>query len=130
MLLTPPPVHNGKMRRFTATQREKVLSYMRANMKHDIHVIDLSRQTGHSLSHFTELFTATFGRAPYHYLKEVRLLKGYEMLMTGDYLVREAALAVGYSNPDHFSEIFQAYFRCSPKELLMRVRGSPVKSPP
>ena len=107
----------------TSTQREKVMRYMQTNLKHDIHVIDLAKQTGHSVSHFTELFVNTMGHPPFHYLKEIRILKGYEMLATGDYLAREVALAVGYSNADHFCELFRKAFGVSPRALLRRVRS-------
>jgi AraC-like DNA-binding protein len=113
----------------TPVQRERVMSFMQANMKHDIHVVDLAKQTGHGVSHFADLFTNTFGRSPYHYLKEIRLLKGYEMLLTGDYLAKEVALAVGYSNPDHFSKVFHEFCGYSPRELLRRIRRAAVKPP-
>ena len=105
----------------TPAQQGKVLRYIQDNLKYDIHVIDLAKQTGHSPSHFTELFVNTMGRAPYRYLKEVRVMRAYELLLTGDYLMREAAEEVGYSNPDHFSEVFQQFSGLSVRDLLKRV---------
>ena len=110
----------------TVLQREKVIRFIQGNLKYDIHVVDLAKQTGHSPSHFTELFVNTMGRAPYHYLKEVRVLKAYEMLLTGDYLVMEAAEEVGYSNADHFSEVFQEFSGFSARQLLKRVHTGSV----
>ena len=110
----------------TAMQQGKVTRFIQDNLKYDIHVIDLAKQTGHSPSHFTELFVNTMGRAPYHYLKEVRVLKAYELLLTGDYLMREAAEEVGYSNADHFSEVFQQFSGLSVRDLLRRVHTGSV----
>lgn len=107
---------------------EKVLRYMQANMKHDIHVVDLAKQTGHSDAHFSELFRNKTQLSPYQYLKEVRLLKAYQMILSGDYTLREVALAVGYTNPDHFSEIFRKSFKESARVLLGRARQAPKKS--
>ncbi|MEO8849418.1 MAG: AraC family transcriptional regulator [Casimicrobiaceae bacterium] len=114
----------------SASQCQKVMRYVEDNLKYDIHVVDLAKQTGHSASHFSELFTNTTGRSPYHYLKEARVLRAYELLLTGDYLVREAAEAVGYSNADHFAEVFQEFSGCSARELIRRIRHSPRKSRP
>ena len=110
-------------------QKGKVMQYMQNNMKHDIHVIDMAKQTGISVSHFTELFVNSTGKAPFRYLKELRLVRAYEMLLTGDYLVREAALAVGYTNSDHFGEAFRVFCGYSPRELLRRVRTGLVSAP-
>lgn len=107
----------------TPAQQAKVLRYVQDNLKYDIHVIDLAKQTGHSPSHFTELFVNTLGRAPYRYLKEVRVMRAYELLLTGDYLMREVAEEVGYSNPDHFSEVFQQFSGLSVRDLLKRVHS-------
>lgn len=107
---------------------EKVHRFMQANLKHDIHVIDFAKQTGHSEAHFSELFKARTQLSPYQYLKEIRLLKAYQMILTGDYLMREVALEVGYTNPDHFSELFHKRFHQSPSFLLARARLASAKS--
>jgi len=107
---------------------EKVLRYMQANMKHDIHVVDLAKQTGHSVQHFSELFKNKTQLSPYHYLKEVRMMKAYQMIMVGDHNIAEVALSVGYTNTDHFSEIFRKTFKESASVLLGRVRKSAEKS--
>jgi AraC-like DNA-binding protein len=113
----------------TASQRERVLHFMQTNMKYDIHVVDLAKQTGHSISHFTELFVHTLGCAPYQYLKEIRMYRAYEMLLTGDYLAKEVAVEVGYYNADHFSEVFHRFCGYSPRALLQRVRTGAASSP-
>lgn len=110
-------------------EKEKVMQYLQSNIKHDIHVIDMARQCGHSVAHFTELFINTTGKSPYRYLKDLRVVRGYEMLLTGDYLVREVAPAVGYSNSDHFGEVFRLFCGYTPRELLRRVRSGLMSAP-
>ena len=112
----------------TPQQREKVMRFIQENMKYDIHVVDLAKQTGHSPSHFTELFVNTTGRAPYHFLKEARALRAHELILTGNYRVGAVAEAVGYSNVDHFSEMFREFTGSSPRELLKRLRMTTVES--
>lgn len=106
----------------TEAELGKVVRYIQANLKHDIHVVDLAKQTGHSVPHFAELFKNKTQLSPYHYLKEVRMMKAYQLILTGDYKVREVALAVGYTNADHFSEVFRKTFKESASVLLGRAR--------
>jgi|GEM_PF-2530632 len=117
-----------RRRALSLTALDKVQRFMEANLKHDIHVADFAKQTGHSEAHFSELFRARTQLSPYQYLKEIRLLKAYQLILTGDYLLREIALEVGYVNPDHFSEIFRKTFRESPSVLLARARGASENS--
>lgn len=115
-------------RRLSPGQLMRLMQYIELNMKHDIHVVDLAKQVGLRVSHFTKLFTGTIGCSPYRYIKEIRLLKSYEMLLTGDYLAKDVALAVGYINADHFSGVFRDRFGCSPFELIKEVRGTSEKT--
>jgi transcriptional regulator GlxA family with amidase domain len=109
--------------------REKVFQFIRTNLKYDIHVADLAKQTGHSVGHFAELFINTTGRPPYHYLQEARLLRGHELLLTGDYNVKEVAERVGYSDANHFSELFRSFTGYPPRDVLRRIRTGPVNLP-
>ncbi len=113
----------------TDAQLARVLQFMQANLKHDIHVVDFAKQTGHTPGHFSELFKNKTRRSPYHYLKEIRMLKAHTMILTGDYRLREVALAVGYSNADHFGEVFHKFWKYSAKELLTRMRRADAKRP-
>lgn len=112
---------------FTPSEREKVMRFIQDNLKYDIHVVDLAKQTGHSPSHFTELFVNTTGRAPYHFLKEARALRAHELILGGNHRVAEVAEAVGYSNVDHFTAMFREYTGSSPRELLQRLRMATVE---
>ena len=112
---------------FTPAAREKLMRFIQDNLKYDIHVVDLAKQTGHSPSHFTELFVNTTGRAPYHFLKEARALRAHELILGGNYRVAEVAAAVGYSNVDHFTEMFREFTGSSPRDLLKRLRMATVE---
>lgn len=106
----------------TASEFETVIQHMQMNLKYEIHVVDLARKIGRSIPHFAELFKNTTGQPPYEYLTQLRMLKAYELLLTGSRTVREAAREVGFTDSEHFTEKFQRYLRCSPRQVLRNAR--------
>ncbi|WP_411036553.1 helix-turn-helix domain-containing protein [Shinella sp. BYT-45] len=57
-------------------------------------------------------------RAVYAFLKEQRLLKARRVIERGELNVTPAAIAVGYSNPCHFSQLFLRRFGMQPSRAL------------
>ncbi len=110
-------------------ERRRVIEFMQRNLKHNIHVDDLAKQTGHCTAHFTELFTQTMGCSPFRYLKELRMRTARDLLVSGGQSIREAACAVGYLNLDHFSEVFRKFWGSSPREFVGQLRDCIRESP-
>ncbi|MFZ5495457.1 MAG: helix-turn-helix domain-containing protein [Verrucomicrobiota bacterium] len=109
---------------------EKVVHYMRTHLKHDIHLVDFAKQTGHSAAHFSVLFKNRSGCSPFHYLKELRLREAHRLIVAGQRDVGKIAEAVGYTNRDHFSEVFQAYWGYPVRDLIARVRRAAIDHRP
>ncbi len=65
-------------------------------------------------------FKGRYGVTVFAYLKERRLEHALELLIMGELNVYETALAVGYSNPGHFAEIFKQRYGFAPKQVLKR----------
>jgi cysteine dioxygenase len=103
-------------------QFEKVVRFMHANLKHDIHLADFAKQTGHTSAHFSVLFKNRTGCSPFHYLKELRLREAHRMIVAGERNLARVALASGYTNRGHFSEVFLAYWKYSARNLMKRVQ--------
>lgn len=105
-----------------------VEEFIQKQLAYDIHVVDLAKQVGHSVAHFTAVFKNTTGLAPYAYIMRCRMLKAHELLGTGEYRLGEVARAVGYLDQGHFSWRFSDYFRYPPKDLMTQARGKSFKS--
>lgn len=105
---------------------EKVVRYMRGNLKHDIHLADFAKQTGHSLAHFSVIFKRRSGVSPFQYLKDLRMREAHRMIAAGERDLKRVALAVGYSNSGHFAEVFTKFWKYSPRTLVARVRFSSI----
>jgi AraC family transcriptional regulator len=105
-----------------------VEEFIQKQLAYDIHVVDLAKQVGHSVPHFTVVFKNTTGMAPYEYITRCRMLKAHELLRTGEYRLGEVARAVGYEDQGHFSGRFREHFRYPPKFLMTQARGKSFKS--
>lgn len=124
VVIDDPAQQNAQGSRLSSAEFRKVLGFMEANLKHDIHVIDLAKQTGHCVAHFAVLFKNRTGKSPFQYLKELRMQKAHALIFSGGSRIKEIAVKVGYTNFDHFSEVFRTYWKYTARELLTRVRRS------
>ena len=129
LLSEPQGQSSPACRMLTADQRRRVLEFMQRNLKHDIHVDDLAKQTGHCAAHFSELFTQTMSCSPFRFLKELRMRTAHDLLANGGVSVREAAQAVGYLSFEHFGEVFRSFWGVSPREFVRQLRDRVRESP-
>ncbi|MGX8795148.1 helix-turn-helix domain-containing protein [Fusibacter sp. JL298sf-3] len=54
------------------------------------------------------------GQTAFSYLKELRLLRGWQLLLQTDRTVTEIAGEVGWENPSKFSSAFKSRYKISP----------------
>lgn len=79
-------------------------------------VATLAHDAAMSISAFHHAFRAVTGHSPMQYLKQTRLHKGREMIVTG-MPVSQAAYAVGYASTSQFSREFKRLFGHPPADL-------------
>ena len=89
-------------------------------------LVDLAAGSGLSPGHLAELFTREVGLPPQRYLTERRLERAAELLATSDLPITAVALEVGFGSGPHFSRVFRASMRCSPREYRRRHRETPT----
>jgi AraC-like DNA-binding protein len=70
----------------------------------------LARSVGMCRSKLHRCFRLFYGITPFEYLRNQRLETAMEFLIDGQMNVAEAAIAVGYSCPSHFTKAFKKYF--------------------
>jgi AraC-like DNA-binding protein len=105
--LPPVSTHSWQL-----TQR--MLDYIHANYAHPIQLADLAACVRLRPTYVSSLFSATAGVTFHHYLEEFRLAKAKELLRDPTNRVSEVAYAVGYSNSNHFRNVFTARAGFSP----------------
>lgn len=80
---------------------------------------ELARQVSLSESKLKTGFHQTFGTTAFGYLREQRMEKARQMLVTGEHSILDAAHIVGISNPSHFASLFKQQFGVNPKQFQM-----------
>jgi AraC-like DNA-binding protein len=78
---------------------------------------ELSRTAAMSVSKLKMLFKQVYGCGIYEYFQKYSLSKAREMIMTGDYSIKEVGMQLGYTNLSNFSLAFKKEFGVLPSEL-------------
>ncbi|MDR0548837.1 MAG: AraC family transcriptional regulator [Deltaproteobacteria bacterium] len=81
---------------------------------------ELSKRVGMCRCRLIQAFKEVHGTTPFAYLKNYRLLKAKEMLLTNKVNITDVALAVGYSSLSHFTKAFAQKFDCLPSQCRYR----------
>jgi len=95
--------------------------HMMRRLSEDCTLTDIERAAGVSRRTLQLHFLKTYGLSPMQYLREQRLLRAREMLVSGRCAgVTEAALACGFTHLSSFSGLYRARFGVAPREALRR----------
>ena len=115
-LVEPKAISDG----LTSAERDK-LFHARHILLHAMDeaptLADLARTVGLSQTKLKSSFKQLFGAPVFEYLREQRLSAAYEMLISREWNVSEAAVRVGYSSPSHFSQAFRRRYGVSPSAV-------------
>ena len=101
------------------------LAYAEAHYAEPLTVGDLARRVGYSPSAFSAQFRDLTGRAPYQFLKDLRLERAKDLLVDGGATVASVAHRVGYTSVSHFIKEFRTRFGATPRAYAA-LRTSPV----
>lgn len=81
-------------------------------------VLELSKDLGISRVHLHRKLKAIINISPNEFIKNIRLQKAGELLLTEDYNISEVCFRVGFNSPAYFSSCFKQYYQMTPTEYL------------
>lgn len=90
------------------------------NYKNPPTIPELARAVQLNESQLKVGFKEIYGSGTYQFTMSHKLEIAKQLLLSGDYLVQEAAFEIGYSNTSHFIEAFKRQFGVTPKKLLLK----------
>ncbi|WP_431908451.1 AraC family transcriptional regulator N-terminal domain-containing protein [Amycolatopsis thermoflava] len=93
----------------------RAISYARDHLAEPLSVADMAEHVSLSPSAFTALFRESTGKSPYQFVKEMRLNRARELLVSGGSTVASISRAVGYPSASHFINEFRRRFGLSPR---------------
>lgn len=85
------------------------------NFDKNLSIDDLAGEAFLSKFHFTRLFKQYYGKTPYQYLTEVRIIKAKELLAAG-HTVTETCYMLGFNSLSSFSALFKKLGGSPPNE--------------
>ena len=78
----------------------------------------LAQEVFMSTSKLKTLFKQVYGYTLYDYYNKSRLLRAKEMLVTGQYSIKQAGCEIGFSNLSHFAKAFKKEYGVLPREIV------------
>jgi AraC-like DNA-binding protein len=99
-----------------ASRVAKAIRLLKASFRGPLSVADLANIAGMSASSFHEHFKSVTGTTPLQYQKDLRLMEAHNLLNSLGHTVSDAAYAVGYKSPNHFSRDYSKKFGAPPSK--------------
>ncbi len=78
----------------------------------------LAQEVFMSTSKLKNLFKEVFGYTLYDYYNKSRLLRARDMLVSGQYSIKQAGSEIGFSNLSHFAKAFKKEYGVLPREMV------------
>jgi len=107
----PEPTRRGRL---APWQARRVAEMIRERPDGNIHLSDMARDCGLSVSHFSRAFRTSFGRSPYRWLLERRIDRGKALLLTSGLPIADIALQSGFTDQTAFTRAFARIVGDSP----------------
>ncbi len=104
---------------------EAAARYLEENLSEDHSLAQISRQVHLNEFKLKKGFKEHFQTTVFSYLRQKRMEYASRLLTQNKVTVIEAAQAVGYSNPSHFSRAFRNAFGVNPREFLLASKYAP-----
>ncbi len=91
----------------------RAIRFIEANLKKDIGIDDVAKESGYSLTHFTRVFMEYTGETPGAYLRKRRLEKAASEILAGRDVL-EVALDYHFGSQEAFTRSFRTHFQTTP----------------
>ncbi|HEY4417405.1 MAG TPA: AraC family transcriptional regulator [Verrucomicrobiae bacterium] len=116
-----------RQRRVASERVNKVVIILRENLVEPPDLLELGKRVGCSPFHLSRTFSQELGVTIPQYLRQLRMERAAELLLSGKFNVTETAMEVGYSSLSHFSQAFCQTMGCCPN-LYPLVKNPPPKA--
>lgn len=108
-----------------ASRIARAIRLLRIRFRSRLTVQELAIAAGMGTSSFHDHFRSVTGTTPLQYLKDLRLIEARSLLSDRSHSVSEAAYAVGYESPTHFSRDYSRKFGLPPSRRTPATRTVP-----
>jgi AraC-like DNA-binding protein len=92
----------------------RAAAYIELNISSNIQVPDLAAVVHLSVSHFSRVFTRSFGENPHAYITRQRMRRAQVIMLNSREPLAQVALDCGMSDQAHFTRVFRKTFGINP----------------
>lgn len=117
----PASSERNRATSLSPTQTRIVVDYIQANLSSNIAVTDLAKLVQMSPSHFTRLFSASFGATPYRFVMCERIEGAKNMIAETQLSATDISSVYGFASQSHFIKVFRQFTGVTPKRYKSRV---------
>lgn len=101
--------------------RPNITTVVEDNLLNPLSINQLACLCGRSLSSFRRDFISTYNMPPSQWIRERRLRKAKEFLLTTKMTITDICYTLGFENIAHFSRLFKSQFGHSPSEYRIQL---------
>ncbi len=102
---------------------------LRQDFDQPLHIEELARELGMSVSGFHHHFKAVTALSPLQFQKQLRLQEARRLMLGEDLDAASAAYRVGYRDASHFNREYKSLFGVSPMRDVQRLREEALAFP-
>ena len=95
---------------------ERIISYIDANFDTQIRLEDLANMENLSVTHFSHLFSSSFGVTFQEFVNLKRMEQCIRLMSNNEKTLLEISYESGFSDPKYMNKMFLKKFGCTPKE--------------
>lgn len=95
---------------------ERIISYIDANFDSQIRIEDITSSENMTVTHFSHLFTSTFGMTFQEYISIKRMEQSIRLMANKEKTLIEISFESGFSDPKYMNKIFLKKYGCTAKE--------------
>jgi len=99
------------------TDLARATVFIYENLENRISIRDIASEVGYSTSHFAQRFKGITGQTPWQFVRELRLIRAWELLIKESHSVARVAAMTGFSDQAHLCRSFKKRFGITPKTL-------------
>ena len=105
-----PPIRGG----LAAWQVKRAKEILSANLDGRVPLKEVARACGLSVSYFSRAFRRSVGVTPHNWLLTLRVEVAKQKLREGRLSLRDVALACGFADQSHLTQVFTRFVGVSP----------------
>jgi AraC family transcriptional regulator len=99
----------------SAQQLRRITEYVRVYLTRPLSLEELAGQVGFSPYHFARLFRQAVGESPHQFILRQRVDYARQLLRDPDLSISQVAIASGFADQSHLTQIFKRYTGMTPK---------------